>query len=360
MALQEDPPEVRRGAALDALTPPKVAAAWYVACRSDELKRKPLQRVILDTPVALFRGEGGPGALLDRCPHRSVPLSAGAVVRGQLQCPYHGWRFDSAGACRAIPGLVGEPDTPGRRCASFPVREQQGFVWIWMDREQPPTGEPFRFPKADDPGYMTVRYQLTAPGSVHAVAENALDVPHTAFLHGGLFRTDGDRKPIQCVVQRWGDRVECQYIGEDRPEGLVGRILSPSGGVVTHYDRFYLPGVVEVEYSIGEENHIILGGALTPISDHETRLFAVVSLRSRLPPWLVRPLVQPIALYIFGQDRVVLEQQIQTMRRFNDATFASTEIDLLGPHIMRLLRQASRGEARADGEPYRREVTMLV
>ena len=36
------------------------------------------------------------------------------------------------------------------------------------------------------------------------------------------------------------DRVEAEYLGEPRPEGLAARILSPSGGTVVHFDRFFL------------------------------------------------------------------------------------------------------------------------
>ena len=71
---------------------------WYVACLSTELRRRPLSRAVLDTPMALFRdGAGVPHALVDRCPHRNAPLSIGRVRDGLLECRYHGWRFDRSG-----------------------------------------------------------------------------------------------------------------------------------------------------------------------------------------------------------------------------------------------------------------------
>ena len=72
----------------------RVSRAWYIACRAGDLGRRPIRRTILGMPIVLFRGAGGsPGALLDRCPHRNVPLSMGSVEQGLLQCGYHGWRF---------------------------------------------------------------------------------------------------------------------------------------------------------------------------------------------------------------------------------------------------------------------------
>src|SRR5687768_15014005 len=89
----------------------KLPHQWFIACRSDELSRKPLPRTIQGTPLALFRDYSGrPAALLDRCPHRNVPLSMGRVADGQLECGYHGWRFDGGGQCKSIPGLCGEAE----------------------------------------------------------------------------------------------------------------------------------------------------------------------------------------------------------------------------------------------------------
>ena len=342
---------------------PRVRQAWYALCFSDELAPGALlQRALFDQPLVVFRGEDGAvGALLDRCPHRNVPLSSGRVVGPALACGYHGWRFGPDGGCQHVPALVGEPGHPARRCPAFPVQEQQGVVWAWADPDSPPVGAPFRFRLADDPAYTVVTRALRAPGSVHAVAENALDVPHTAFLHGGLFRVDEARTEIACRVTRHADRVECEYIGEPRPDGLVGRILSPSGGVVTHFDRFYLPSVVEVEYRIGDENHILVDAALTPVSDHETWLHAVVCVKARVPMWLVRPFALRAALHIFGQDQEILAAQTASLRRFGDARFVSTELDALGPHILRLLRQAARGELDPpDKPPLVREFKMRV
>src|SRR5262245_19283114 len=79
----------------------RLANYWYFACQSRELGKRPLARTVLGVPLVIFRGEGGkPAALLDRCPHRNAPLSIGRVIGGgRLECAYHGWQFDGAGAC---------------------------------------------------------------------------------------------------------------------------------------------------------------------------------------------------------------------------------------------------------------------
>lgn len=357
--------------ATDRLVPPptkghrsvvSIKDAWYVACRSRDLGKAPLARTVLGVPLALFRGaDGRPGALLDRCPHRNVPLSFGRVANDNLQCGYHGWQFDRCGRCKAVPGLVGDPNVEARRAPSYATREQDGFVWVYPTADTEPATEPFRFEYVGRSGYDVVYKELEAPASVHAVVENALDVPHTSFLHGGLFRTDVKKNEIRCVVRRWRDRVEAEFIGEPRPEGLAAKLLSPSGGTVTHFDRFFLPSIVQVEYRIGDENHIVLSGAATPVSDFETKLYAVVAFRSRIPHPLVKAIVQPVALRIFSQDVKVLELQTATIERFGGEQYVHTEIDLLGPHIWRLMKQAAAGDLSDSGEVlFEKETRMLV
>jgi len=338
-------------------------AWWYIAATSEELGATPLARTVLGVPLALFRDERGrASAVLDRCAHRNVPLTGGEVVRGELQCAYHGWRFDGGGRCRFIPSLKGDCAAKARNVPSFAAREQDGFVWVYATPDVAPASEPYRFRLADAPGYTSVRQIVGAPGTLFSTVENALDVPHTAFLHRGLFRAESRGIEITAVVRRRSDRVEAEYVGEPRPPGLVGKLLSPSGGLVTHFDRFLLPSIAEVEYRIGDENHLLVASAMTPVSDFETRIYAVVSFRLRVPAALVKRALTPIALRIFAQDATILRAQTETVRRFGGEQFASSEVDVLGRHIWRLLRAAERGGVPRDEDVGAEEerVTLVV
>jgi len=326
---------------------------------SHEVRREPIVRTLYGDPIVVYRGRSGQiGAFLDRCPHRGVPLSEGSVAGDHLQCAYHGWEFDPTGQCVAIPSFLGDPAKAGRCATRFAVRERQGVIWVWATRDEEPPVEPYDFEYADRPGYTVIRRDVRAAATVHAVAENALDVPHTAFLHGGLFRRADVRNPITAEVRRWHNRVEAEYIGEPRPTGLVARLLSPSGGLVTHFDRFFLPSVVQVEYRIGDENHFVITAACTPADDYDTRLYALAALKSRIPGFLLR-LLQPFGLRIFRQDAAILALQTENTRHFGEEVYASTEVDLLGPHILKLLHRAERGEVGAPrAEPWARTVQM--
>lgn len=336
---------------------------WFIAARSRDLGRKPLATRLFGTPIVLFRDrEGRAGALLDRCPHRNVPLSLGTVADdGTLRCAYHGWRFDLAGACKLIPSLTGSPQAKARNAHALPTVEQQGFVWVYTlpsQQPEPPASKPHSFSHLGAPGYSTVTQVVEAEGTLYSTLENALDVPHTAFLHRGLFRSESRGLTITAKVERSSDRVVAEYVGEPRPTGLIARILSPSGGIVTHHDRFLMPSIAQVEYRIGSENHLLVDSVMTPLDDFRTRIYAVVSFRARLPHFLIRPFVKPLALRVFQQDAFILRRQTETIQTFGGEQFASTEIDVLGRHIWRLLRAAERGDVHGGDE--RAEVRLVV
>ena len=335
------------------------APGWYVIGPSGGVKTKPEAFLLNGLPLVTFRDSSGQNAvLLDRCAHRNAPLSAGRIVRGQLQCHYHGWEFDGSGTCTAIPGLCGEPEHPARRVPSFASCESQGWVWVYSEANVVPDCKPYEIPCADQRGYLTIRERLEMPGPLDAVAENALDVPHTAFVHAGLFRKNAQRKPIEVVVRALDGGVEAQFIGEQRPQGLAGRILAPGGGEVSHWDRFLLPCIAQVEYRLGERSHMVVTAALTPRTATRTDLFATVAVNVPVPSSILRMMLKPIAMRILRQDMEILKRQTDQVRRFGAEDFASTEIDVLGLRIKKLLREAASGREGAAQEE--RRIKMLL
>ena len=330
----------------------RVLDHWYVAARSRALKKKPLKRTILGVPLVLFRDASGEaGTLLDRCPHRNIPLSMGKVQSGLLECGYHGWRFDKTGTCRLVPGLCGPSEGKARNAPFFPTVEQDGYVWVYLRANASPDTRPYTFPHLGEKGYTSVRRELVFEGSLHGTIENALDVPHTAFLHTGLFRGTGKKNKIEAVVRRETDRVEAEFLGEPSPRGLIGRLLAPGGGTLIHFDRFILPSIAQVEYRLGDRSHMLVTSVCTPISDFRTQLNAVVSFKLPVPGWLVKLFIQPVALKILKQDAKVLQAQTRTIARFGGEQFVSTDIDLLGGPIWRMLKEAESGRGKKYASP---------
>ncbi len=112
---------------------------WYILCRSKELKKKPLARTICKHAVVGFRDRAGTAAVLqDRCAHRNMALSRGSVTEHGIRCSYHGWAYAGDGHCADIPASCETCDVYAKiKVKSYPVREKQGMIWLWMGAELP-------------------------------------------------------------------------------------------------------------------------------------------------------------------------------------------------------------------------------
>jgi len=310
---------------------------WWAACTTGQLRTDPLGRVVHGVPLVLFRDPAGRAvALEDRCAHRNVPLSLGRCQGGELTCRYHGWRYDAGGTCRHVPGLAAGEGHRDVTVRSFPVQERDGLVWVVPSTSPPARPAPPELAHVDTPGTTTVRHDDTLPGSLRAAVENALDVPHTGFLHRGLFRSGAARHRLEVTVRTGSDRVEAHYRGEPRPDGVVGRLLAPQGGEVVHVDRFLAPGITEVDYALGP-HRVVVTTAFTPVDAATTRLHAAVTFAGPLPAQLVRVAVRPVATRILRQDAWILGHQHRNVERFGGERFTSTPIDVLGDDIATLL-----------------------
>ncbi|MBP7336531.1 aromatic ring-hydroxylating dioxygenase subunit alpha [Niveispirillum sp.] len=157
---------------------------WYVAAWPHELPIGHfLARRILDQPVLLYRtGTGDPAALLDRCPHRLVPLSAGRRTGDIIRCGYHGMAFKPDGTCVHIPGQDSIP--PNANATAFPLVERFGLVWIWMGDKALADAD-----LVPDLPWLTLPHWTSSTGYTHVMgdyrllSDNLLDLSHETYIH---------------------------------------------------------------------------------------------------------------------------------------------------------------------------------
>ena len=175
---------------------------WYAALWADHLVAGALQsRTICEQPIVFFRGpDGEPVALEDRCAHRFIPLSMGQLCDGasSVECPYHGLRFGTDGACVLNPHGSGRiPATLAVR--SYPVVERHTMLWIWMgtDEADPDLIPDFSYLDPGAPGVLSKRDSLEMDVDYQLVIDNLLDLSHASFLHRGVL---GDPSTLACDI----------------------------------------------------------------------------------------------------------------------------------------------------------------
>ena len=100
---------------------------WARVAAVSEVPKGGLRAVSTDIgAVVLANVDGDIYALEDRCSHQDYPLSAGELEGDELECPFHGARFDvCSGRALQLPAI-----TPVR---SFQVDVRDGDIHIRLD-----------------------------------------------------------------------------------------------------------------------------------------------------------------------------------------------------------------------------------
>jgi phenylpropionate dioxygenase-like ring-hydroxylating dioxygenase large terminal subunit len=161
-----------------------LAASWYIALRSRDLKNKPKAIDLFGRPLVAWRDMRLRPVLMPRtCPHMGASLADGKVVDGCLRCPFHDWRFDSSGKCVKIPGVERIP--PLSHLRSYPTVERYSYIWAWYGSAEP------MFPLPEMPALDATqsrarcfRFADSTATSVRRILENTVDPDHLAALHG--------------------------------------------------------------------------------------------------------------------------------------------------------------------------------
>ncbi len=159
---------------------------WYIAAWNHEVSREILERRILGDVVALYRTEAGePVAIAGLCPHRLYPFNKGCLVGDNVRCGYHGFTFDTKGACVAIPS---QDVVPSRfRLRTYPLAQRWQWLWIWMG--DPAEADETKIPDHAALGLGASGWRADPVPLLHLQArytlliDNLLDLTHIGFIH---------------------------------------------------------------------------------------------------------------------------------------------------------------------------------
>ena len=286
---------------------------WYYALPGRQLKSgHMLAKQLLGEPVVFGRTNSGEVfALRDICPHRAVPLSCGRFSGEEIECAYHGWRFDEQGQCTVIPALHADQvlDLSKFQVRRYPVSEVQGNIWIYMSEQERGEVEPaLAVPIV--PGFEQATYQaaytMKFPCFIDHAVVGLMDPSHVPFVHRAWWwRADAilsdeiktfDPSPYGFTMRR--HRLERQT--------FFYRLI---GGDAEVEIAFQLPGV-RIEQIITNNNRVCNLTVITPLSETETE---VITLFYTTIGWFkpLVPILMPFISTFLGQDRdMVVKQQI--------------------------------------------------
>jgi len=294
---------------------------WYPLAWSDEIKPgKVIGRHFAGEPIALYRTKDGRlAALEDRCAHRQVPLHLGVVSGETLKCGYHGWAYNSSGACTDVPYL-GKCRHPNG-VKSYPVQEIDGLVFVFPgNAELAAARSPARLGSSTDPRYRTRRLNREVACHYSFLHENLFDMNHQ-FLHR---RNMGSIKAT-CLANRSGENwCEVDYTfsrtdgRQSVGEAAILSALRPGDG-----RKYRDLMTIRTEYPyqrlkvwVGQDSEPALDVWLcyTPLGENQrsNRTFGFLSVRKSKIPGLTAlawPFISWFTERIFQEDKVIVEAE---------------------------------------------------
>jgi phenylpropionate dioxygenase-like ring-hydroxylating dioxygenase large terminal subunit len=209
---------------------------WYIAAFSREVGRELVGRTVCGEPIVLYRLQAGePVALADRCVHRRYPLSQSTLDGDSIVCGYHGFTYESGGACVYVPAQERIPRTAG--VTRYPVMEKDSFVWVWIGEGGDP--DAVGLPRAqwfDDPAWAVVGGLEHLPARHALLVDNLLDLSHETYLHAGTIGTpEVAATPITTTVD---DDNGIVYVSRHMADVQCPPFYATSTGIPGRIDRW--------------------------------------------------------------------------------------------------------------------------
>jgi phenylpropionate dioxygenase-like ring-hydroxylating dioxygenase large terminal subunit len=335
---------------------------WYVVAESCELTGDTVvARQVLDEWLACFRDpEGKVIVIEDRCLHRCARLSNGRVHDGYLTCRYHGWVYGADAKVVSIPSEGGEAAASKYklRNKSFTAVEQDGYVYVCLEPDEQTPETPLILPRPVAEDWRHIRLQNRFHNSVANCVENYIDVPHTAYVHHGIFRKPKQQE-VRASVTRKAGHVRVEYHGETTNLGSFGWLLNPKGGEIKHQDNFYAPNITSVHYLLPQGYSYIITSQSVPVSDMETLVYTDISyyfgLWTRLAGWVTRRQAQ----IVIDQDIDILNEQGEVIRKYGE-NFCTTSPDIIHRLTGEIIAALQKGITAGELPDLTREVRFWV
>ena len=279
---------------------------WHPVVSVEQLAQSPVfGTCLLGRDIVVWRTGGAYLAWQDLCMHRGTRLSLGKVTSEGLMCPYHGWTYDTTGACKHIPAHPDQMPPAKAHVVTYAVAERYGLVWVCLaEPPHDPTSVP-PFPEWDQPGFVGAVCGPFEHVRAHGprLIENYLDAAHFPFVHEGVL---GDAHLPQIgdyEARITTNGVESDPIAVHQPDPFGG-----AAGQVTYTYHAYRPLTAHfTKHMPGATNGMLL--TITPHAALDSTAWFVVATTARDDALELQREYFPRIAAIFEQDRAIVESQ---------------------------------------------------
>ena len=221
-------------------------------------------RVLGEDLIAFRDTSGAVGMVANACPHRGASLFFGRKEEGGLRCVYHGWKFDTTGACTDMPSEPAESNFKNKvRVLAYPAREYGGAIWVYMGpSDLQPELPQIEWTQVPDDHRFLKRW-------VHDVnyaqaLEGDIDTAHVPFLHRNF---QGQGSPL---ATGWLEAPSLHIKDTDYGFAYAGKrkARNADDGFNWRVTQFYLPSGSQIPGA----NYPLQGHCYIPIDDEHTNV----------------------------------------------------------------------------------------
>lgn len=332
--------------------------AWYAVAWDHELTpRGILARTVAGRPMALYRTESGrPVALADACWHRLAPLSMGTRVGAdEIQCPYHGLRYNPSGRCTKLPAQ--ETLNPSASVPSYPIVERYRYAWVWPG--DPELADPADIPdmhQMDDPEWAGDGLTIEAACNYQLILDNLMDLTHEEFVHGSSLGQDElSQSEFSTRLEEDGHVTVTRWMIDVAPpafwaKNIRDRFPDFSGRVdrwqIIHY---YAPSTICIDVGVaptgtgapeGDRSQGVNGyvmNTITPATERTSHYFWAFMRNYRLESQRITRELRDGVRGVFAEDEAMLRAQQEAIDAHPDYAFYSLNIDAGGMWVRRIL-----------------------
>lgn len=332
--------------------------AWYPVAASAEVGRTPLARRLLDLPVVLYRSTTGAAvALEDRCAHRPVRLSDGALEGDLIRSAYTGFAYGLDGTCVSVPSQEHVPYGAAVRC--FPVHDDGSFVWVWPGepglaglRATPDTGV------LRSPEWTTFGGELDTDAGIGLLLDNFCDITHVAHVDREIAPpalSAGPTPPLEVEVSETSVRFVRRFPAAPLSawNAQVLELPEDASHEQVEEGEFVGPGWWVDRWTVDVRGHgerdgrhtFVFSHALTPVTATRTRHAWRVS-RNFSPSAAADGTLTPLFEAYYARVGTVLEQMQHILDEEGPRPEVAVAADAAVTHVRRIVQRMVADELR--------------
>jgi phthalate 4,5-dioxygenase len=237
----------------------------------------PVRMRLLSENLVCFRDSSGKlGLAAENCPHRGASLFFGRNEEEGIRCVYHGWKFNTTGACVDMPNEPPESNFKHKvRVTAYPCEERGDILWAYLG----PEGLGAEIPRLEwmnvpsESRYVSRRIQRS---NFMQSLEGELDSSHVGFLHS---KPNPEVKPVFADLR---NSVAGYMYRDKRPKlssketdgGMIfgARRDAEDGSYYWRVTQFLLPTFTMIPPGLDDCIHFT---AAIPVDDETTNAFTV-------------------------------------------------------------------------------------